>query len=289
MFGGKKPQGFTIVETVIFLAISGILFVSVVGLIQNKQSSTYFTQGSHEVFSQIQSLSNSVQTGYFNDANKYSCTAPLNGPISFGGVNSQGSSFGCTFIGYVLQFQPMPPPIVANNNTKYNEYAVFGRQFADGSTTDSPADFASARPVAQLIKTVTIPPRFTISSIHCISCVSTPLNSLVGFFSNFSVTTGSGAGALNTQLVPIPTTAQFVTPANAQSYIAGLFNCGSNVCSTGGTTPTVANPTSGIDICLQSTADLTKYAVITIGGSTAGGAGNPLSVQLKSYQGATCT
>lgn len=46
MFGGNEPQGFTIVETIIFLAISGILFVSVVRLVEQRQASTYFFQGS---------------------------------------------------------------------------------------------------------------------------------------------------------------------------------------------------------------------------------------------------
>ena len=72
MFGGMKPHGFTIVETLIFLAVSGLMFVSVLAYIGGKSGQTEFDQGIHSVFSQLQSIPASVSAGeYTNDYNNF--------------------------------------------------------------------------------------------------------------------------------------------------------------------------------------------------------------------------
>src|SRR5579863_8935858 len=105
MFGGKQPQGFTIIEVIIFLGVSGLLFLSVLGLINNEQNKTEFFQGIHEFFSEMQDLSNNVQIGYYTNSNDFSCSVSGAGaPVMSSGPNSQGANYGCTFIGRVIQF-----------------------------------------------------------------------------------------------------------------------------------------------------------------------------------------
>lgn len=55
--------GFTIVETMIVLAVSGVLFISMVGVIQGQQNKIQFKNSMTDVVSQVQSIIGQVSTG----------------------------------------------------------------------------------------------------------------------------------------------------------------------------------------------------------------------------------
>jgi hypothetical protein len=95
--------GFTIVETMIVLAVTGGLFVTIAATLAGRQRSNEFTQSINDVRNQIQQVVTEVQNGFFPDAN-YSCTATALGVIIAGGSNTQGKNTGCVFLGKVIQF-----------------------------------------------------------------------------------------------------------------------------------------------------------------------------------------
>lgn len=78
--------GYTIVEVMIVIAVSGALLASVMTVIGGKQRSTEFQYGVREFQSLIQDIMNDVETGYF----------PNNG--------SPGSSSNAIFLGKAIHF-----------------------------------------------------------------------------------------------------------------------------------------------------------------------------------------
>lgn len=106
MKGGKKTRGFTILETLIVLAVTGGLFVAIAASLSGRQQRTQFSQAVQEIQSQIQEVINEVSSGYFPSTNNFQCTATLTGPsISSAGSAEQGTNEGCIFIGKAIQFR----------------------------------------------------------------------------------------------------------------------------------------------------------------------------------------
>lgn len=106
---GRHSGGYTIVETLIFLAVSGALFISAVTVISGRQGRTEFTSAARDFEAQIQDIANDVSTGYYANpalgSNFLKCSAPLNSALIIGSGNgdTQGANTGCIFIGKTLQ------------------------------------------------------------------------------------------------------------------------------------------------------------------------------------------
>jgi type II secretory pathway pseudopilin PulG len=105
MEGRPKTCGFTIVETMIVLAITSALFISVAGLLSGRENSTQFDQGVQAAQADIQQVINDVSSGLYADTNNFVCAAEPSGPVlSSAGSSDQGGNTGCIFLGKVLQF-----------------------------------------------------------------------------------------------------------------------------------------------------------------------------------------
>jgi len=83
MIGGNKPHGYTIVEVLIFLAISSLMFLLAAGFISGKQSAVEFKQGMNDINTQIGSVVNDVANGQYPPSATFTCTAPPLSPTSF--------------------------------------------------------------------------------------------------------------------------------------------------------------------------------------------------------------
>jgi type II secretory pathway pseudopilin PulG len=121
------PTGYTIVEVLIFLAVSSALLASALLLVSGQQQKQQFTQAVREADSKIQDVINDFSTGIFPNIN-FSCTADNTGSsptIVYTGTEAQGTRAGCTFIGKVIQFAPQ----AISNNEGYNIITVVGRQY----------------------------------------------------------------------------------------------------------------------------------------------------------------
>lgn len=98
-----SSRGFTMVETIIFLAVSSALFVSAMLLMSGQQAKTEFRQAIGEVQSQVDDVANDVSTGYYSTNGDLNCkVGPLGPPqIVQAPTDNKGT---CIFLGRVVQF-----------------------------------------------------------------------------------------------------------------------------------------------------------------------------------------
>ena len=101
-----QSQGFTIVETMIVLAVSGLLFASLALMISGQQSRARFRSSMNDISGKIQQQMNEVATGFYPDDGGFSCTnsgGNVNVTFSAGG-NAQGTNDQCILLGRALLF-----------------------------------------------------------------------------------------------------------------------------------------------------------------------------------------
>lgn len=127
MMGGKaragkraRPSGFTIIETMLVLAVSAALFVAIAVGISGRQNRVRFQQAINEATLQIQRAVNEVQTGYY--------------------PTSEGTSSTRMWIGKVIQLRG-----TANAET-YTVHSLTGARSATelSSTTLAPQVITAA-------------------------------------------------------------------------------------------------------------------------------------------------
>lgn len=102
----RKKLGFTIVETMIVLAVSGGLFVIAALYINGRQAKTEFQVGVRDAQTKIQQVINEVNSGYY-PSESFSCTpnSSSGGILAIGsGSDSQeqGKHDGCILIGKTI-------------------------------------------------------------------------------------------------------------------------------------------------------------------------------------------
>ncbi len=105
--GGHRAAsgGFTIVEVMIVLAVTGIMFVAAAILINGRQNKTEFTTGINDLQQQLQQIANETASGYYPNNSNFVCKSSAIGPVTFTpGSNKQGTNGGCIFMGKALQF-----------------------------------------------------------------------------------------------------------------------------------------------------------------------------------------
>lgn len=108
MLGVGSIFGYTIVEVMIFLAISGALFVSASALISGRQERTMFQQSVNTTSQTLEDILNDVSTGYYPSNNDFKCTNSGGSPTLSVGGSQQGTNQGCIFSGKLLSFTTTP-------------------------------------------------------------------------------------------------------------------------------------------------------------------------------------
>lgn len=127
MKGGKSPlkqkaqqKGYTIVEVMIVLAVSGVMFVVAATFINGRQARTSFTSGVNEMTSRIQATIDQSTDGRFTDI-KLKCDVTggaVDAYIASAADNSkgQGTNAPCVFMGKALKLRS---GTYANDTSKY--------------------------------------------------------------------------------------------------------------------------------------------------------------------------
>ena len=194
---GKK-DGYTIVEVMIFMAVTSALFVAIIATFSGRQARAEFSIATREIESRLQDIANDVSTGYYNNPGTFTCTAPAGTPILTVGASPQGTNEDCTYIGRVAQFA------VDGNNKQYNLFTVVGSRLgSDGNDSDD-LDDANPTPLVLpgLIENNQFPVGLVIDGMWRVDGgARTPL-SAVGFFTTF----GGGSGnesSLSIDILPL--------------------------------------------------------------------------------------
>lgn len=103
---GRLPQGFTIIEVLIFLAVSGALAISALFFVSGMQNKTQFNQAANDVLQQISSVINNVDNGYYGGSDNVACSVVTGVPVaSVGATKERGTNQACIFMGRVLEFK----------------------------------------------------------------------------------------------------------------------------------------------------------------------------------------
>ncbi|MGH7241226.1 MAG: PulJ/GspJ family protein, partial [Candidatus Saccharimonadales bacterium] len=207
--GGERSSGFTIVEVMIFLAVSSLMFLAAVVFISGKQATVEFHQSMADINSQINKVVNQVANGEYNSLGSYTCVAPTAGgspkitnvaTTAQGANGPTGNSDGCVFLGKVLQFN------ADGVNTKYRTYTLASRQFTNG--LNPVMSFTAATPIAvDSTASAPSPSQANLSqttalgngTVATASYFCTPVCSSIGafgFFGSFAGQSGSNPGDL---------------------------------------------------------------------------------------------
>lgn len=274
--------GYTIIETMVFLAVSGFMFLIAAAFISGKQASADFKQSMNSINSQVEQVINDVSNGDFPQNNNIDCTADDTGgqPVLTSGSSEQGTNQNCVFMGKVIQFN------VNGNASNYDVYTVAGRQYVTDPVTGTvPSDLAEADPVA-VYDTNHSPPDFDLTSqnqlewglkVISVKDLNNPGSSIagIGFFTGFGNYDNPG-GTLESGsegLVEADVTGGTGLP---EPSMVGLINGDANFIQN--------NNTDNIQICFQDNAG--QYAILDIG--SASGQGFTTNVSLYNTQPTSC-
>lgn len=150
MKGGKNNRGFTIMETLIVLAVTGVLFTAIAVTLSGRQSKAEFEQSIHEIQSQLQQTISEVGTGNFPSTANLTCSATGSGVSFAPGATAQGENSGCVFLGKVVQFKVAG----SGDSENFNIYTAAGMRrttaqnevtsYAEAQPALIPASFSGA-------------------------------------------------------------------------------------------------------------------------------------------------
>ncbi|MGF7228517.1 MAG: prepilin-type N-terminal cleavage/methylation domain-containing protein [Candidatus Saccharibacteria bacterium] len=255
-----RSSGFTIVEVMVVLAVTGVLFISAALAISGRTNKTQFQQSINDVVTMLSQSINSTSIGYYPNASNFACKNSSNSLVITGGANKQGTNNDCIFLGKATQF--------GVNGTDPQLTATFPiaalREDASGNEVQS---LATAKPAViypssaqtNAPNDVTTDPLLYGLTVSSMYYNNNPSNKIGAFaiitdLSRYSYSNSQlQSGSQQMILVPIINT-------NLNSSIATMAGAiNTNLISS-------VAATSGVQICLNS-GTTNQSGLVTIGGS----------------------
>jgi type II secretory pathway pseudopilin PulG len=197
----RVSKGYTIIEVLIFLAISGVLLGSAMLLISGKQNTTEFNQKMRDTKSKIDDWLNDVSTGFTGGSpDNQHCQVVSGRPQVQAGAPGPNYNPDCVFLGKALLFSTNP---AGNANNQILAYSVFGCRVnpCASATGTLPQDYTQATPTPQVgppldLETFGLGP-VDIAKVTVVSASLTnyPGSQLVGFFSSFNTNVGQNGNS----------------------------------------------------------------------------------------------
>lgn len=217
----RKSRGYTIVEVMIFLAISGFMFLIAAVFVNGKQGKAEFRQSLNDINNQLQQTINDVNNGLYPWPGNLACTAPPGSPPQIQlGTSNQGGNEGCVFLGKVIQFGTEQ-----NNESGYNIYSVAARQYvttaADGTI---PTNFNAAQPEVIYVNggDPTEYKQFSYGmTVKCMFYEGGKINA-IGFFSSFGSYAKKetlASGAQDVVVLPLKAASGTVNPPASSASV----------------------------------------------------------------------
>lgn len=280
----NRGGGYTIVETMIFLGVTGVLLISAMSLMNGRQASVQFSQAVTDAQSRMQDAIGQVATGFYPNDGSFSCvvTAAATPPSFTNTPSPQGTSNDCVYLGKALSF----------NNTNAGGYTVFSlaaRRLNDANPPRevSSLDEALPTPIAPLALADSRPnmtEKFTFDYGLTVTRVTTKTGQqfgtllLLSTLPKFQSSTGTLASG-----------AQRVSFAGLKASTIGDDDYAAATKLNGFTSADVVmNPADGIVICLADdpvVANAKRKAMLTIG---EGASQTAVQLEVGAYNLALC-
>jgi len=186
----ENIKGFTIIETMIFLAISGVMFLMAASFINGKEAQAEFEQGMNQTNAKITSIIDNVSDGNYPFPVNEHISCSLSGNVPHFSLSATTSiDPGCDLIGEYLA------PENNGNSSQYSLYTVAGCEYNSDSVGDCsssinlpPATLADEHPtVVKLMSGSNMwPDGLEINNMFAdINGTSSPIGG-VGFFSSLA-------------------------------------------------------------------------------------------------------
>ncbi len=100
-----RAGGFTIVETLIVLAVATMVLTTSVIAFSGQQAAQQYELGTKDIETKIQDVLNDVSTGNYGAQDNYTCTPDsMTGPILTPSSTRSGTNTGCIYVGKAIQF-----------------------------------------------------------------------------------------------------------------------------------------------------------------------------------------
>lgn len=279
-------KGFTVIETLIVLAVTGFLLAAAIFALNGRQNATQFSQGVRDTESRIQKVINEVSSGYYPNSGNFSCNGTFGQPILSTLTNAaQGTNSSCIFLGKVIQF--------SDNSTTFNVFNVVGVR---KTTTGPLTTLVSARPrliaqgnavadsnVPNILEVESMPYGLASNDMYY-KVLGNPANNpvwAVGFLSAIG-SLAAGDDSQQIDVYAIPGVSPGADAKTAVDQINNSFKPTGAAPGSGSvyTTPSAKNPTGGVKVCLQS-GSTNQSALLSIGGQ---GRQLTVSVNIKNNQ-----
>jgi len=192
----RVSNGYTIIEVLIFLAVSGFILVTSMAFFSGRAADNRFAQSMRDIQSKVQDWINDVPTGFAGASSSttglgttWCHLAGIKPQINTSGGPSNGD---CIFLGKVIQFTDASSQPTPEQYRKVYAYSVFGRRL--NSSGDLTANMIEANPVpavgigaagnADLTDVYTLGGNSKVLSITSSGAVSN--SHMAGFFLSFN-------------------------------------------------------------------------------------------------------
>lgn len=277
MRGGKKARGFTLIETMIVLAVTGGLFLAIAASLAGKQQRTQFEQAVNDIQSRMQQAINDVAVGFYPGSNTFTCSATAGGPSFSAGTTAQGANTGCIFVGKAIQFDVSG----TSDPESINLYTIAGLRL-NPVTSRQVDSYVSARPEVVTAVTERQTLQYGINTLWVRYTGSAADAGIIAFTNSLSSYSGTGtlvSGAQHVRLLPIKGGNKNMNETAARTAIRNYMR------GTSGATPdTDVDPSSGVTICFTS-GGTNQSALMTIGSNNRQ---LSVNVQIKPDGNVTC-
>ena len=267
------PTGYTILEVMLFLAISSLMFVIAATAVSGKQARAEFQQGLQSTNDTIRQVMNDVSNGQFDSrtdtssgdlVNVFKCTPGMTGMnIDTSSTVKQGQNKGCIFMGKIIRLS-------ANTNS-FVIHTLVGRQFNGSDISDGvPTNMTQAN--LDYVPALTTPGtkfKWDIDYTNAWDNTVSPKADIgaLAVIKSFASTSAStlASGSQDVFIVPIPTAGGSTSsPANMRDYLRAH-----------------PNPPSSLDVTICFDSGSGQYGAIQIGGTSSNGQGQKTTTNVK--------
>jgi type II secretory pathway pseudopilin PulG len=268
--------GYTIVETLIFLAVSAAMFIAAMAFVSGQQNRAQFVNAVHDFEQQLTDISNNVSTGYYEYPSGLTCNVDASNTPQPGAAGSGK----CILVGVAIKLGE------GGDDESYSTVTLVGSKVNSAGIDVHNLEEARPVPVSTSVSTKKL---LSGAKVGCIErdssgCVST--NAAIGFFTKLtgSVTEDTGKNnIIRTDLLP------YFTVNLGDDMSGTLSKISANTAGVDYRTAGVlANPANmnpqSLTICLIGDAT-NQHAQIKISGATTGS----LSITTDISGGTACS